>query len=159
EGARLKEEITKAKEELEKEKAASFSMPPLQPEEETLEEIAQPKPEGGGFKRRKLSGPGAEEEEAARKARVAAKAAAAPKPEPEPAPKPEEPEEEEEPEPLAAKAAEVKALPAIVPATVPDVGWDEAVEAMNDRHAIIDNVGSKTVIASWEPSSLDPERL
>jgi hypothetical protein len=30
---------------------------------------------------------------------------------------------------------------------------------MNNQHAIIDNVGGKTVIASWEPSSLDPTRL
>jgi len=29
---------------------------------------------------------------------------------------------------------------------------------MNEQHAIIDNVGGKTVIASWEPSSLDPSR-
>jgi hypothetical protein len=30
---------------------------------------------------------------------------------------------------------------------------------MNKQHAIIDNVGGKAVIASWEPSSLDPTRL
>jgi len=30
---------------------------------------------------------------------------------------------------------------------------------MNNQHAIIDNVGGKTFIASWEPSPLDPSRL
>jgi hypothetical protein len=29
---------------------------------------------------------------------------------------------------------------------------------MNNRHAIIDNVGNKTMIACWEPSSIDPSR-
>jgi hypothetical protein len=33
---------------------------------------------------------------------------------------------------------------------------DEYLIAMNHRHAIIDNVGGKTVIASVEPSTLDP---
>jgi Family of unknown function (DUF5906) len=37
--------------------------------------------------------------------------------------------------------------------------WDDLLTAMNNQHAIIDNVGGKTVIASWEPSSLDPTRL
>jgi len=48
-------------------------------------------------------------------------------------------------------------LPAVVPQKVP-ANWDDAIDAMNDRHAIIDNVGGRTVIASWEPSSLDPSR-
>lgn len=30
---------------------------------------------------------------------------------------------------------------------------------MNEHHAIIDNVGGKTVIACWEPSPLDPAKL
>jgi hypothetical protein len=35
---------------------------------------------------------------------------------------------------------------------------DEAVRALNQQHAIINNVGGKTVIASWEPSPVDPSR-
>jgi hypothetical protein len=52
-------------------------------------------------------------------------------------------------------------LPAVVPQPQPPArsDWDEAIAAMNERHAIIDNVGSKTMIASWEPSQLDPSRL
>ena len=49
-------------------------------------------------------------------------------------------------------------LPAVVPARMPLVAWNDLLEAMNEQHAIIDNVGGKTVIASWEPSSLDPSR-
>jgi hypothetical protein len=30
---------------------------------------------------------------------------------------------------------------------------------MNEHHAIIDNVGGKTVIACWEPSAIDPSKL
>jgi hypothetical protein len=36
---------------------------------------------------------------------------------------------------------------------------DAATAAMNEQHAIIENVGGKTVIASWEPSQINPERL
>jgi hypothetical protein len=52
-------------------------------------------------------------------------------------------------------------LPAIIPPAPPPVApsYDDALEAMNQRHAIIDNVGSKSVIASWEPSSRDQSRL
>jgi hypothetical protein len=50
-------------------------------------------------------------------------------------------------------------LPAVIPPTPPPVTWDDAIEAMNTRHAIIDNVGGKTVIAGWEPSQLDPARM
>jgi hypothetical protein len=50
-------------------------------------------------------------------------------------------------------------LPAVIPPTPPPVTWDDAIEAMNDRHAIIDNVGGKTVIAGWEPSQIDPTRM
>ena len=39
------------------------------------------------------------------------------------------------------------------------LAWDDVIEAMNRRHAIIDNVGGKTVIAGWEPSQLNPERM
>jgi hypothetical protein len=49
-------------------------------------------------------------------------------------------------------------LPAVVPARMPLVAWNDLLEAMNEQHAIIDNVGGKTVIASWERSSLDPSR-
>src|SRR5260370_38860389 len=37
--------------------------------------------------------------------------------------------------------------------------WDEAIAAMNNQHAIIENVGGKAVIASWEPSTIDPSRV
>ena len=36
---------------------------------------------------------------------------------------------------------------------------DHIIAAMNEHHAIIDNVGGKTVIACWEPSPLDPAKL
>src|SRR5262249_14795361 len=57
------------------------------------------------------------------------------------------------------KEPEVR-LPAIIPPALPPVAtsYDDALEAMNERHAIIDNVGSKSVIASWEPSSRDQSR-
>src|SRR5262249_49561963 len=56
-------------------------------------------------------------------------------------------------------AAEAK-LPALVSPAPPPLApnYDDALEAMNERHAIIDNVGSKSVIASWEPSSRDQSR-
>src|SRR5262245_42875345 len=63
-----------------------------------------------------------------------------------------EPEVAKEPvEPVA------QTLPAIIPPAPPPLApnYDDALEAMNNRHAIIDNVGSKSVIASWEPSSRD----
>jgi hypothetical protein len=76
-----------------------------------------------------------------------------PRSEPEPAPTP-EPKEEEEVRVM---------LPAVVPQAKPQAkppaDWDDAIEAMNNRHAIIDNVGGKTVIAGWEPSPLDPAKL
>jgi hypothetical protein len=76
-----------------------------------------------------------------------------PSSEPEPAPTP-EPKEEEEVRVM---------LPAVVPQAKPQAkppaDWDDAIEAMNNRHAIIDNVGGKTVIAGWEPSPLDPAKL
>jgi len=50
-------------------------------------------------------------------------------------------------------------VPAIIPPTSPPATWEDLLGAMNNQHAIIDNVGGKTVIASWEPSSLDPTRL
>jgi Mesyanzhinovviridae DNA primase len=54
-------------------------------------------------------------------------------------------------------------LPALVPPPPPlqppKPSFDEAVTAMNSQHAIIENVGGKTMIASWEPSSVDPTKL
>ena len=54
-------------------------------------------------------------------------------------------------------------LPAVVPPPPPlqppKPNWDAALEAMNMQHAIIENVGGKTVIASWEPSPIDLDRL
>jgi hypothetical protein len=69
-------------------------------------------------------------------------------PEPKPAATPEP--KEEEPRVM---------LPAVVPTPPLPTNWDDAIEAMNNRHAIIDNVGGKTVIAGWEPSPLDPAKL
>jgi energy-coupling factor transporter ATP-binding protein EcfA2 len=64
-----------------------------------------------------------------------------------------EPEPEPEPEPKAA-------LPAVIPLT-PTVGniWDQALAEMNRVHAVIESVGGKTVIASWEPSPKDESRM
>jgi hypothetical protein len=61
-------------------------------------------------------------------------------------------EEEEEPE-----AAAVVNLPALIPLQQPAT-WDDALDAINGQHAIIENVGGKTVIASWEPSPINPKR-
>jgi hypothetical protein len=71
-----------------------------------------------------------------------------------------EPSEEPAEEPAGRGAEPIKASPpAIVPPQLPPATWDDLLTAMNNQHAIIDNVGGKTVIASWEPSSLDPTRL
>jgi hypothetical protein len=40
----------------------------------------------------------------------------------------------------------------------PSVSRGDTIAAMNQQHAIIENVGGKTVIGSWEPSPLDPTR-
>lgn len=42
---------------------------------------------------------------------------------------------------------------------LPAVSQDHTIAEMNKHHAIIDNVGGKTVIACWEPSPLDPSKL
>jgi len=70
------------------------------------------------------------------------------------------PEPEDTPEPEAAQAEPKPraALPAVIPPQPPPASWDDLLTVMNNQHAIIDNVGGKTVIASWEPSSLDPTR-
>jgi energy-coupling factor transporter ATP-binding protein EcfA2 len=67
------------------------------------------------------------------------------------------PEPEPEPETMAGVARH--SLPAVIPAQPPPATWSDLLTVMNNQHAIIDNVGGKTVIASWEPSSLDPTRL
>jgi Family of unknown function (DUF5906) len=48
-------------------------------------------------------------------------------------------------------------LPAVVPRLPAKV--DVAVRMLNEHHAVIDSVGGKTVIASWEPSPLDPTKM
>src|SRR6516165_9455685 len=70
------------------------------------------------------------------------------------------PEPEDTPEPEAAQAEPKPraALPAVIPPQPPPASWDDLLTVMNNQHAIIDNVGGKTVIASWEASSLDPTR-
>src|SRR6266851_7600111 len=51
-------------------------------------------------------------------------------------------------------------LSAIVSAKPKPVRTTEAVlKELNDRHAIIENIGSKTMISGWEPSALDPNRM
>jgi len=52
-------------------------------------------------------------------------------------------------------------LPAVVPSSLPEPvpTWDQAIAVMNRQHAIIDNVGGKAVIASWEPSTIDPSKI
>jgi len=63
-----------------------------------------------------------------------------------------EPEAQPEPEPKAG-------LPAVIVPPPAAPVWEEAVAVMNKQHAIIENVGGKAVIASWEPSPIDLERL
>jgi hypothetical protein len=48
-------------------------------------------------------------------------------------------------------------LPALIPAKKPLSNervsrWDDALTALNEQHAVIENYGNKSVIASWEPS-------
>jgi hypothetical protein len=64
---------------------------------------------------------------------------------------------EPEPEPARTMLPAVVVPPPLPPPSTPI--WDDAIAAINEQHAIIENVGGKTVIASWEPSSLDLERL
>jgi Family of unknown function (DUF5906) len=59
-------------------------------------------------------------------------------------------EAEAEPEPK-------RNLPALIPSRQPAT-WNDAIAAMNEQHAIIDNVGNRTVIASWEPSPINLDR-
>ena len=67
---------------------------------------------------------------------------------------------EEKPQPEQHEAAKT-GLPAVAlppPLPPPSVSWGGTIAAMNQQHAIIENVGGKTVIASWEQSPLDPTR-
>jgi hypothetical protein len=61
------------------------------------------------------------------------------------------------------EAEEKAGLPAVIPISKPLVDervsrWNDAMAAMNEQHAIIENVGNKTVIASWEPSPTNLNR-
>jgi hypothetical protein len=54
------------------------------------------------------------------------------------------------------EVAEKGGLPAVIPVTKPlsNEGvsrWNDAMVAMNEQHAVIENYGGKAVIASWEP--------
>ena len=70
------------------------------------------------------------------------------------------PKRKEEPEAEEQQAEPIKSgLPAVIPPVPLPSKWDDAIVAMNEQHAVIDNVGGKTVIASWEPSQIDPARL
>ncbi|PWT77879.1 MAG: hypothetical protein C5B60_02010, partial [Chloroflexi bacterium] len=77
--------------------------------------------------------------------------------------KPEEAEPEKEEEPKKAAAAEEPKEAsgrAVVPVLEPGgAEWNEAIAVMNKQHAIIENVGGKAVIASWEPATYDPDKL
>src|SRR5262249_28311346 len=58
------------------------------------------------------------------------------------------------------KEEETKSLPALVPAIkLSPADWDDAIAAMNRQHAIVENVGGKAMIASWEPSSYNVGKL
>src|SRR5262249_52389202 len=64
-----------------------------------------------------------------------------------------------EPEPEPEKTKPERGALAVIP-PAPAVGdWDDVLAAMNRQHAIIENVGGKAVIASWEPSTYQPDRL
>jgi len=70
------------------------------------------------------------------------------------------PEAKAQPKPAA---EEHGGLPAVIPITKPLSDervsrWDDAMAAMNEEHAVIENFGGKAVIASWEPSPLDLNR-
>jgi hypothetical protein len=121
-----------------------IEVPPLQPEQQP------PKPK---LIRRLLKSPSVQQNapvavgpsEIGEAQNVFEKARPAPKPEPE--------------------NAELRGgLPAVIPIGKPLTNervsrWNDALAAMNEQHAVIESVGGKTVIASWEPSSRDPNRL
>jgi hypothetical protein len=64
--------------------------------------------------------------------------------------------EEAKPEADAEEAELKVGLPAVIPLRKPLLDerlsrWDDAMAAMNEQHALIENVGNRTVIAGWEP--------
>ena len=61
------------------------------------------------------------------------------------------------PEPEPARAPSTALV--VAAQALPAASQDHTIAAMNEHHAIIDNVGGKTVIACWEPSPLDPAKL
>jgi Family of unknown function (DUF5906) len=71
------------------------------------------------------------------------------------APKSEPEEAKAQPEPEQSKVQ----LPAVVPLRPKALAADQQLEALNAEHAVIMNLGGKTVIASWDPSSFDPQKL
>src|SRR5262249_48663574 len=75
---------------------------------------------------------------------------------PEPEPEHEKKAAQAEPAPKSEKE-EGKALAVV--RSAPAEEWDDAIAAMNRQHAIIENVGGKAVIASWEPSTYDTGKL
>jgi len=77
------------------------------------------------------------------------------KPEPEPEPEP----EKVEPQPKSEAEKVGKAVTVVPPAPALAAELDDAIAAMNRQHAIIENVGGKAVIASWEPSTYDTGKL
>ena len=66
---------------------------------------------------------------------------------------------EPEPEPEAKKTEEARSVVVMEPAPAVGPEWNEAIAEMNRQHAIIENVGGKAVIASWEPASYDQNKL
>jgi hypothetical protein len=63
----------------------------------------------------------------------------------------------------AQEAEQKVGLPAVIPITKPLSDervsrWNDAMAAMNEQHAVIENYGNKTVIASWEPSPTNLKR-
>ena len=62
-----------------------------------------------------------------------------------------EPEQKAEPEPEASKA-----LTIVEPKTVPanETPIEKAIRKMNDKHAVISNLGGKCVIMEWVPSAI-----
>jgi hypothetical protein len=73
-----------------------------------------------------------------------------------------EPEPQAEPETIESEpvADPAAALPMVIP-PAPAIGdiWGQALAEMNRSHAVIESVGGKTVIASWEPSAKDDNRM
>jgi hypothetical protein len=79
----------------------------------------------------------------------------------EPEPAEPEPWPEAEPQPKIDRPSPIEPSKALVVAQVvlPVSSKDYTIAAMNEHHAVIDNVGGKTVIACWEPSPLDASKL